>query len=810
MLENMMASYNDVGAHLHRVQYVLSTDTNAKAQLVSQDSTEEGTSFDDTDDFIQTKAIDMEENFNHSDDDLFDNPGSPAAKKDIVQTVPSYWTHPAECICQYCTDIVLFRCNILQFICSAESHIQQNSTAIAEAKVSLVLQNFDLLTNKALHHLRSITTDMEWLNTSKTKAVPSVYQDLLLDMSIHLVTIAVIDNNHILFNEWRTKTEELVNTAVYPWMISHQTSLASLLYLEAAFVATPDEEQEDISLEHTIDKLCMDISRVKLKDQDPKTFKTPYIGRGNIKKAQSESDLSVDGKNSVTADTIKKAESVVDIYNTPIDVDTATPQITNNRVNTKPDSVEPMETTPDTTDEVFITPALPVVKAVPATSNRARSRAMVTKLETDMVKKGKTPARKMRAKGSKPLPTPSIIIPDESPVKSGIPKPSEHKTPARRSSARNTIQTPLTASSRNTIQTPLTASSNRLAMLDILMDSDEDEKSMPKITRGRQQTKPVTTEPSKPVSGRGKGRGRKKASTETVENSQPPVPGRKTILPVPVLATVSDNSPSATRSSPICVIHKPTRNCTVQQSKVITDVYEFCSDKTESLSSKPSRAAKSVKPRRGRPPKKTESIESARPDTNAQPIAIDIYDFPVEDNTEVLSSAKVSKPPTRSTRATKGRGKKNLDIIEVGRFSPKGANKEADIDVVDVEDDDDDLNVPLLIDNTTNEQQSPTEETNDEASALLNSSDTLNQSKETARFGSDSDGDEPQTALKQKEHLKRRRRSGGRDVIDFEIMKNKENVNHPQSTAVPELRTKRSVSVWSDDDGPSKNNISES
>ena len=307
--------------HINVVSYILNNDdvscttsTVTPLNLSSKDQ-------NDLDMVIKSLPIDIPEEL--SNDVSNDVIGSPTAQRWRPHS-PASWQHGGDCDCDGCSDVTLQGLHLLHLSLHAHLLYGQGLHSQAQAFWHLLLQHFDGITNRAqvmLTQLQNTTsvssnnrkndcetnkrqTKKSKLSLSKKKCVddkngdsvkrsgsllkPSMYQRTLLDVCLHVAELSVCQENWTLYQEWITKAAELVDMETYPWMTEAHIQLAKVRYLRMA----PSLPWPKVSEKSDLEELCQRIGRVRFSEQEDEPFPAAPPQKKDDVKADVHSPLA--------------------------------------------------------------------------------------------------------------------------------------------------------------------------------------------------------------------------------------------------------------------------------------------------------------------------------------------------------------------------------------------------------------------------------------------------------------------------------------------------------------------------------------
>ena len=161
------------------------------------------------------------------------------------------WSHASSCECIECRDVCTHQL-FMTCLCIKALHEQMISnvhgeTGKVERRSTLydgqdpklywhtLLNHFDAVTGRVLMMLNDVTVRFLHYSAKELVIRPSIYQSTLTRCCVDLVDYAVRSRNSALYKEWCSKSIELLDFDLYPWMSECAQHRARLHLLQAQY-----------------------------------------------------------------------------------------------------------------------------------------------------------------------------------------------------------------------------------------------------------------------------------------------------------------------------------------------------------------------------------------------------------------------------------------------------------------------------------------------------------------------------------------------------------------------------------------------
>ena len=487
-LDTLRGRHTDCQGHLRVVAYILHANANTTGHPKPSKLPDE----DDTMDFqIKSQPMGLDDDDPDrviSDSGNFDRSGcaSPSTRRTKVK-VPESWSHKVTCPCVECSDLVQVRLGICRLSVEAQMNIYLEDFAEAQASLQVIVKNLSHLIAKSQYVLRNIGQDIKVMSgkdgcfklvdeNGASVRIEPVYQELMVDVCLQMCTVAVEVNNSTMFDKWSKKCLELCDTERYPWMYSKQIAHAELLYLSAARYLAIEESP---CKAYAIDKLCVLMGGAKIADgtvkecHTPKTSKitTHFRNPGNKdipKKSVSVTDLTVTKPPAGNLLRPSRSERKLSSKEESFDLTTEMPKKTEKGVRFSHTPQDPPAESPAHCTGLGISNVtMAPVKAKRSRGSRIASRnvertaKLITSditISSPSIMKAKTPMTKQETN----------IRP-----RVGVPL-RVYQEPDKEILGRTPVKM-LGVHIGNMMKTPVSVCSSRRAVLDLLIDSDDDD-----------------------------------------------------------------------------------------------------------------------------------------------------------------------------------------------------------------------------------------------------------------------------------------------------------------------------------------------
>ena len=242
---------------------------------------------DEEEEFLKSQPLHMPESLSiHRHGNGCASPAAAATASQRHEKVPQSWMHSDDCDCAQCRDLVLHGLCLQLLAVQSDACLQQGRLKEASMFTQLLLRHHDNVAQKARNVLK-VTLSGNFSESSRIgcgeecTVLPSVYKHVLLDGYVMMSQLVALQADMDTAEEWLGKAQDLLDVNMRPHMVEAHTILAQIQYQMALSSVPWPWHDEDVA-ETVVEKLCAQIGRITITNnsQDrPGEFKTPLVTR---------------------------------------------------------------------------------------------------------------------------------------------------------------------------------------------------------------------------------------------------------------------------------------------------------------------------------------------------------------------------------------------------------------------------------------------------------------------------------------------------------------------------------------------------